>query len=161
FDGLVLRPLDAIEVGKALEHIARVTDGGGPGAVAICFLHSYANPAHEETAVRLVRERLPDWFVCAAREVLPAFREYERFSTAVLNAYIGPLVGRYLASLTATLASRGHAGKVFITTSSGGITTAEVAARLPVHTVLSGPAGGVAAALHLGRITGLANLITC
>src|SRR5262249_58426910 len=106
-------------------------------------------------------ERLPGWFVCTSGEVLPEWRESERFSTAVLNAYIGPLVGRYPISLTATLAARGHTGKVFITTSSGGITTAEVAARLPVHTVLSGPAGGVAAALHLGRITGLSNLITC
>src|SRR5262249_60436034 len=101
-------------------------------------------------------ERLPGWFVCTSGEVLPEWRESERFSTAVLNAYIGPLVGRYLASLTATLASRGHAGKVFITASSGGITTAEVAARLPVHTVLSGPAGGGAGGLHLGPALGVA-----
>src|SRR5262245_29040458 len=161
FDGSVLRPLDATGLDEATEQIGRLTDGDGRGAAAICFLHSYANPAHEEMAARLVRERLPGWFVCTSREVLPEWREYERFSTAVLNAYIGPLVGRYLASLQRALAGRGHTGQVFITTSSGGITTAEVAARLPVHTVLSGPAGGVAAALHLGRITGLSNLITC
>jgi N-methylhydantoinase A len=161
FDGSVLRPLDAGGVGEAAERIRAATDGGRPGAAAICFLHSYGNPAHEETAARLVRERLPGWFVCTSQEVLPEFREYERFSTAVLNAYIGPLVGRYLTSLATTLAARGHAGKVFITTSSGGITTSDVAARFPVHTVLSGPAGGVAAALHLGTITGTRNLITC
>ncbi len=161
FDGSVLRPLDPAGVGEAAERIRAATDGGAPGAAVICFLHSYANPVHERAAASLVRDRLPGWFVCTSQEVLPEFREYERFSTAVLNAYIGPLVGRYLTSLATTLAARGHAGKVFITTSSGGITTSEVAARFPVHTVLSGPAGGVAAALHLGRITGQRNLITC
>jgi N-methylhydantoinase A len=160
FDGSVLRPLDASGVSAAAARI-RASNGDVPGAAVICFLHSYANPAHERAAAALAREQLPGWFVCTSQEVLPEWREYERFSTAVLNAYIGPLVARYLTSLTATLATRGHAGKVFITTSSGGITTAEVAARFPVHTVLSGPAGGVAAALHLGHITGSRNLITC
>lgn len=161
FDGSLLRPLDTVGVDEAAERIRTATDGGVPGAAAICFLHSYANPVHEDTAARLVRARLPGWFVCTSREVLPEFREYERFSTAVLNAYIGPLVASYLTTLATTLAGRGHTGKVFITTSSGGITTSDVAARFPVHTVLSGPAGGVAAALHLGRTTGTTNLITC
>jgi N-methylhydantoinase A len=98
--------------------------------------------------------------VCASEEVLPEMREYERFSTAALNAYIGPRVGGYLTGLRAALAERGYAGRVFITTSSGGIMTSEVAARFPVHTVLSGPAGGVAAAVNLGRLTGHDNLIT-
>jgi N-methylhydantoinase A len=161
FDGSVLRPLDAAGVGAAAKRIRAAANGGVPGAAVICFLHSYANPSHERAAATLAREQLPGWFVCTSQEVLPEWREYERFSTAVLNAYIGPLVGSYLTSLAATLATRGHLGKVFITTSSGGITTAEVAARFPVHTVLSGPAGGVAAALHLGHITGRRNLITC
>src|SRR5262249_18883309 len=161
FDGSELRPLDIAGVGAAAARIRMSADDGAPGAAVICFLHSYANSSHEDAAALLAREQLPGWFVCASEEVLPEWREYERFSTAVLNAYIGPLVGRYLTSLTATLAARGHAGTVFITTSSGGITTAEVAARFPVHTVLSGPAGGVAAALHLGHITESRNLITC
>jgi len=161
FDGSVLRPLEPADVVEAATRIGAAADGGAPGAAVICFLHSYANPLHERAAASLARERLPGWFVCTSQEVLPEFREYERFSTAVLNAYIGPLIGSYLTSLRTALAARGHAGQVFITTSSGGITTAEVAARFPVHTVLSGPAGGVAAALHLGRITGLRNLITC
>src|SRR5574341_239959 len=160
FDGSVFRPLDAAAVAEAADRISAATDGGALGAAVICFLHSYANSVHERTAASIARDRLPGWFVCTSEEVLPEFREYERFSTAVLNAYIGPLVGRYLTSLAATLVSRGYAGQVFITTSSGGITTSQVAARFPVHTVLSGPAGGVAAALHLGRITGLRNLIT-
>ncbi|MGQ0655696.1 MAG: hydantoinase/oxoprolinase family protein [Betaproteobacteria bacterium] len=92
--------------------------------------------------------------------MLPEMREYERFSTATLNAYIGPLTGRYLTRLGEALSARGYRGAVYLMTSSGGIVTAERAARLPVNTVLSGPAGGVAAALHLSRLVGLRNLIT-
>jgi len=105
-------------------------------------------------------EALRGWFVSTSHEVLPEFREYERFSTAVLNAYIGPKVGGYLDGLGRAPAERGYPGRVFTMTSSGGIMTSEVAARFPVHTVLSGPAGGVAAAVNLGRLTGHPNLIT-
>ncbi len=103
---------------------------------------------------------LPGWFVCTSAEVLPEMREYERFSTAALNAYIGPKVGGYLSRLGQALAGRGYAGRVYITTSSGGIMSSDLAARFPVHTVLSGPAGGVAAAVSLGRLIGCPNLIT-
>jgi N-methylhydantoinase A len=161
FDGTVLRPLDAGAVEEAAARIREAGEGQEAGAVAVCFLHSYANPAHERTAAGIVRERLPGWFVCTSAEVLPEFREYERFSTAVLNAYIGPTVGGYLARLSAALAARGYAGRLFVTTSAGGVMTAVAAARAPVHTILSGPAGGVAAALHVGRLTGIRDLITC
>lgn len=160
FDGTVVRPLREADVREAVGRIRAATDGEGPGAVVVCFLHSYVNPAHERAAARAATEALPGWFVCTSEEVLPEFREYERFSTAVLNAYIGPKVGGYLTGLDTALAERGYAGRVFITTSSGGITTPQVAARFPVHTVLSGPAGGVAAAVNLGRLTGDRNLIT-
>jgi len=160
FDGSILRPLRDADVRGAVARIRDSANGGEPGAAVICFLHSYANPGHEQAAARIAEELLPGWYVCTSSEVLPEFREYERFTTAVLNAYIGPKVGGYLTSLSASLASRGYAGRVFITTSSGGIMTSEVAARLPVQTVLSGPAGGVAAALDLGRVSGFHNLIT-
>jgi N-methylhydantoinase A len=159
FDGSVLRPLAEPEVREALGHI-RAAGGQGAGAVVLGFLHSYASPAHERAAARLAEALLPGWYVCASADVLPELREYERFNTAALNAYIGPTVGGYLTRLGATLAERGYAGRVFVTTSSGGVMTAEAAARLPVHTVLSGPAGGVAAAVALGRLTGCGNLIT-
>jgi len=161
-DGSVLRPLGEEDLRVALEGIrARAaSNGGGPGALVCCFLHSYANPAHERAAARQAAALLPGWFVSTSEEVLPEFREYERFTTAVLNAYIGPLVGGYLGRLGGALAEQGYRGRVFITTSSGGIMTSEVAARFPVHTVLSGPAGGVAAAVSLGRLTGHDNLIT-
>ena len=100
-------------------------------------------------------------FVTASNEVLPEFREYERFNTTALNAYIGPLIDGYLARLQAAVAERGYRGPVFIMTSNGGVATAERARRLPVATVLSGPAGGVAAAADLGGRLGIPNLITC
>ena len=159
-DGSVVRALRAEDVREAVHRIRSAPNGGEPGAVVIGFLHSYVNPAHERAAADAVSEALPGWFVCTSEAVLPEFREYERFSTAALNAYIGPKVGGYLSGLGRVLAGRGYAGRVFITTSSGGIVTSDVAARFPVHTVLSGPAGGVAAAVHLGRLTGHANLIT-
>ncbi len=160
FDGSVMRPLRDDDLQAALAAIATAANGDGTGALVIGFLHSYANPAHERAAARAAASMLPGWFVATSEDVLPEFREYERFSTAALNAYIGPKVGGYLTRLGAALAERGYAGRVFITTSSGGIVPAEVAARFPVHTVLSGPAGGVAAAVNLGRLMESPNLIT-
>ena len=155
-DGSVLRRLDPDEVRAAAARLKREP----PGALAVCFLHSYANPSHEEQAAGLLRELLPGWFICTSSGVLPEMREYERFNTAALNAYIGPLTGGYLDRLRESLSGRRYRGAVYLMTSSGGIVTAQRAARLPVNTVLSGPAGGVAAAVHLGRLIGLSNLIT-
>jgi N-methylhydantoinase A len=160
FDGTIVRPLRDEDVREAVGRIKTATNGHGPGAVVLCFLHSYVNPAHERAAARVVAEALPGWFVCTSQEVLPELREYERFSTAALNAYIGPTVGGYLDGLGRALAGHGYGGRVFITTSSGGIMTSAVAARFPVHTVLSGPSGGVAAAVNLGRLTGHRDLVT-
>ncbi|MEE8433193.1 MAG: hydantoinase/oxoprolinase family protein [bacterium] len=161
FDGSVLKALDLEEVRRITGKIPAGNIPGGARrngniAVAVCFLHSYANPAHENAAAEVVREVDQEsgkgWFVCASSEVLPQFREYERFNTTALNAYIGPLMARYLARLRESLAARGYEREVFIMTSNGGVSTARRAARLPVGTVLSGPAGGVAAAVHLGGL---------
>ena len=160
FDGTVLRPLDLDQARAAVESLP-------PGAaVAVCFLHSYANPDHERAVAALVRESADGsgpraGFVTASSEVLPEFREYERFNTTALNAYIGPLIDGYLARLQASVAARGYRSPVFIMASNGGVATAERARRLPVSTVLSGPAGGVAAAADLGRRLDLPDLITC
>jgi len=155
-DGTVLRALDPEQMRAAADRLTKEE----PSAVAVCFLHSYRAPAHEEQAAALLRERLPGWFICHSAGVLPEMREYERFNTAALNAYIGPVTQRYLDALSEALRGKGYRGPVYLMTSSGGIVTAERAARLPVHTVLSGPAGGVAAALHLGKSLGLKNIIT-
>ena len=155
FDGTALRTLDEADVRAAADTIAE-----SAGAIAVCFLHSYVNPAHERLAARAIGTVRPGLFVSASSDVLPEFREYERFSTTVLNAYIGPLVSRYLDSLAAELRRRGHRAQLLIMTSSGGVAAPERAARFPVHTVLSGPAGGVAASVHVGRQLGLSNVIT-
>jgi N-methylhydantoinase A len=157
FDGSVETPLDAAQLVTAA---ATIPDGPDI-AVAICFLHSYANAMHERAAKRAIEVARPDGYVCTSAEVLPQFREYERFNTTVLNAYIGPLMGRYLATLKGSLAARGYAKDVFIMTSNGGVATADRSKQLPVATVLSGPAGGVAAAAHLGALRDIPNLITC
>ncbi len=107
FDGTVMRPLRDEDVREAVERIKSATNGQGRGAVVLCFLHSYVNPVHERAAARVVAEALPGWFVCTSQEVLPELREYERFSTAALNAYIGPTVGGYLDGLGRAL-SRSH-----------------------------------------------------
>ena len=157
YDGSARVPLDTNQVKAAL---ARVP--GGPNiAVAVCFLHAYANPAHEQTVKSMAVHAVPARFVCTSEEVSPQFREVERFNTAVLNAYIGPLMSRYLDSLREGLKLKGYRRDVFIMTSNGGVATAAQARRLPIATVLSGPAGGVAATVHLGRLRGFENLITC
>jgi len=157
FDGSVRQPIDAAEVDACLAAVPDRPDV----AIAICFLHSYANNAHEQVALARTEAARPNCFVCTSSDVLPQFREVERFGTTVLNAYIGPLMRRYLDALTSALRQRAYRHDVFIMTSNGGVSTAERAKRLPVATVLSGPAGGVAAAVRLGAQRGFANLITC
>ena len=157
YDGTVRTALDEANVTAAAAVLAQQP----AGAVAICFLHSYANAAHEERTLALVRAALPDWYISLSSEVLPQFREYERFNTTALNTVIGPLMGKYLGRLQEGLQRRGYTRPVFITTSNGGVSTATRATRLPISTVLSGPAGGVAAAMHLGHLIGFEDLITC
>ena len=156
-DASVLRALDPAEC----ERIAETLGSAGAESVAVCFLHSFANGAHERAMQAAIATAAPGAWVCASSEVLPEIREYERFSTTVLNAYIGPLMNRYLEGLESRLASRGFARTIFLMTSNGGVTSAGRARRLPVQTVLSGPAGGVAASVELGQRIGVGNLITC
>ncbi len=155
-DGSVETPLDLDQVAAAATRLAKLA----PAALAVGFLNSYVNAEHENAAVDLLRRRLPGWFVCGSAEVLPEMREYERFNTAALNATIGPVMARYLGALAESLRGRGYRHAVFLMVSNGGIVTAERAARFPVQTVLSGPAGGVAASTHLGELLGIRNLIT-
>ena len=157
YDGSVRVPLDEAQVRQAVGELAL----GADDAVAVCFLHSYAAPDHEARAAAVLRAAHPGVFVCTSSEVLAQFREYERFNTAALNAYIGPLMDRYLSLLEQRLSELGYRKNVFIMTSNGGVSTAARARRLPISTVLSGPAGGVAATVHLGALTGIENLITC
>ncbi|HTW52251.1 MAG TPA: hydantoinase/oxoprolinase family protein [Stellaceae bacterium] len=135
-------------------------------AVAICFLHAYANPAHERRAKAILVDALPGVPVCASTDILAEFREYERTSTVVLNAFLMPIMEHYLASLTGLLADPakglGLAGgvPVMIMEASGGLMTVATARERPVHTVLSGPAGGVVASAHVAALSGFPDIIT-
>jgi N-methylhydantoinase A len=155
-DGTVLRPLDPTDVAPLLDAVA----AAGPEAVAICLLHAYANPAHERQLGELLGRRLPAVPVSLSFDVVPEYREFERFSTTVLNAYLQPLMDRYLGDLEKRLFESGYAYGVLTVGSSGGMMTVETARRLPIKTIVSGPAGGVSQACFLARHAGLADFIT-
>jgi N-methylhydantoinase A len=154
--GEVLTPLAADEI----EHVAARIRGEGVTAVAICFLHAYANPEHEAQAKAILARCLPDLFICTSAEVLPELREFERFSTTVMNAYIAPVMRRYIAALARDLNAQGYAGDVYTMASSGGIMNSVMAVSHPVRTILSGPASGVNGAVFVGRTAGASDLIT-
>lgn len=134
-------------------------------AVAVTFLHAYANPTHERRAAQILREELPDAVVCVSVDVLSEFREFERASVTALNAFLVPLMDRYLSSLVSMLRSPDGLGlrtdtPVMVMEAAGGVMTVAAARDKPVHTVLSGPAGGVVAASHVAAACGVADLIT-
>ncbi|HTV88239.1 MAG TPA: hydantoinase/oxoprolinase family protein [Stellaceae bacterium] len=145
--GRVVAPLDAGAVAALAERVA----AAGIESVAIGFLHSFMNPAHEERARDILAARLPDVTFTLSCEVSPEMREYERFSTACANAYVQPMMGRYLAQLEALLRAEGVLCPLFLMLSGGGLTTVETAIRFPVRLVESGPAGGAIFASHIAR----------
>jgi N-methylhydantoinase A len=146
-DGSVEKPLDAASVHAGVD---RLRDAGVQ-AVAVCFLHAWRNPAHEQQAAAIVRERLPDVYVTTSFEVLPQIKEFERFSTTVANAAVGPVIRNYLGRLQSRLHDAGYDGALLVILSHGGVASVEEATRLAAGTALSGPAGGVAACVALGR----------
>ncbi|MBR0667134.1 hydantoinase/oxoprolinase family protein [Roseomonas hellenica] len=146
-DGRVEAPLDPGSVDAAIAS----AKAEGAESVAICFLHAWRDPTHERQAAEAVRAALPDVFVTHSAEVLPQIKEFERFSTTAVNAYVGPVVARYLTRLRTRLAEAGYGGPVFVILSHGGVAPVEEAARLAAGTALSGPAGGVAAGVALAR----------
>jgi N-methylhydantoinase A len=156
-DGSVLRPLDEPQV----EAIAAQLAEQDVEAVAICFLHSYANADHERRCAALVASELPRATVITSAEVLPEFREYERFSTTALNAYVAPRMRRYLGDLRQKLEASGISAPLAIMTSNGGSLPAAQVEALPVLSMLSGPAAGVIAAAHVGAASGHPDVITC
>src|SRR5260221_681826 len=149
--GGVVTPLDEADVARILGEIEQQRIE----AVAIGLLHSFTNPAHEERIAALIAARLPHLPVTLSSEVSPEMREYERFSTACANAYIQPLMGRYLKNLERDLRQGGFACPLFLMLSGGGVTTIETAIRFPVRLVESGPAGGAIFASHIAGQCGL------
>ncbi len=156
FDGTVAIPLSARSLGAGIAAFGKA----GVEAVAVCYLHSYRNPRHEKLTGRALARRLPGAYVSLSAEVLPQIKEYERVWTTVVNAYVGPALARYLASLAARLASHGYRGDVLIMQSHGGVAPVRESTRLAAGAVLSGPAGGVAAGRYSARLLREANLIT-
>jgi N-methylhydantoinase A len=154
-DGSVLTPLDEASLANAIATIKQ----SGATSVAICYLHAYRNPAHEFATEQRLREALPDIFISRSSDVLPQIKEYERVSTTVVNAYVGPAVHRYLTSLEVRLGEAGFAGSLFVILSHGGMAPVAEAARLAAATVLSGPAGGVAGARRSAELLGVGDLI--
>ena len=160
--GEVVTPLDEeqarSEIGRALR--GGLDEGEEAEAVAVCFLHSYANPAHERRAGEIVRELLPGAYVVLSSDVCPQYREFPRASTAVMSAYVGPVVASYVERLEAELHGMGLTGVFQIMQSNGGVMTARAAAARPINSVESGPAAGVIAAAYFGRLFGMENIVS-
>jgi N-methylhydantoinase A len=154
-DGVELEPLDLDELIEAGQFLV----DAGVDAIAVCFLHSYAGAQHERLAVETLTERFPGMFVTASSEMTTEWREYERSSTAVLNAHVTKVVGRYVGNLEAGLESRGFDGNLSIMQSNGGVMPVDAARRAPIRMLESGPAGGVIGALALCRTLGEPNVI--
>src|SRR5215469_16442295 len=155
-DGRVEIPLDL----EAVRSAACTLRNAGVEAVAICFLYSFLDPAHEAAALRIVAEELPEAFLCASHEVAPEFREYERLSTTVVNAYLGPVMAFYLRGAADRLRVLGVTALPHLTQSNGGVIDFDTAARLPVRTILSGPSTGVVGAQVTAHLSGEHDIIT-
>jgi N-methylhydantoinase A len=155
-DGSVAQPVDPAEVALLATRMAPLE----PEAFAVCLLHAYANPAHERGVGAGIRRAFAGRPVSLSSDVVPEYREFERFSTTVLNAYIQPLMDRYLGALEADLVAAGYGMGVLTVGSNGGALTLRAARQLPIKTVFSGPAGGVGQAVAVGRRAGLLDLVT-
>lgn len=155
-DGTIRTPVDL----DAVRDAARQLLDQGCAAVAVMFANSYANPANEAAAVAAIREIWPNPHVSASSEILPEIREFERFSTTALNAYLQPEVSGYLDRLETALKQGGFGGEFMIVQSNGGVMAVDTACRLPVRTALSGPAAGVIAAAYIAQTAGFPDVIT-
>ncbi len=154
-DGKAVEPLDEAH----LKTVLREAKQKGAESIAICFLHSYRNPEHERRAAEIA-SGFSDWFVTASHELSREYREYERTSTVVLNAFVGPKVSRYVAALEGLLAGLGFNGRFYLMESNGGVADASTVKRLPVLLMESGPVGGIAGSMKIGERIGRNNLIT-
>ncbi|MEJ8473788.1 hydantoinase/oxoprolinase family protein [Roseibium algae] len=156
-DGLVLQAVDEAQVKTQALALA----DAGCEAVCVFFINGYANSDNEQIAVEAVRSVWPNAYVTSATEILPEIREFERLSTATLNAYLQPVVSSYLDRLETGLAKKGFGGDILIVQSNGGVMSIDTAKRYPVRTALSGPAAGVIAATAIAKAAGFDNIITC
>src|SRR4029077_6820777 len=154
--GEILTPLDPADVERALDRLL----AEGIAALAVCLINSYANPVHEALIKAIVERRAPHLPLCISSEVLPEIKEYERTSTTVINAYVMPVVQRYLGTLRKGLEEIGVGAPLLIMQSNGGLMTADAASRMPMHIIESGPAAGVVGSQAVARRVGLDKVIT-
>ncbi|MBR0784781.1 hydantoinase/oxoprolinase family protein [Bradyrhizobium iriomotense] len=153
--GEVIVPLDE----NALDEAVKAIRASGATSVALCFLHSYSNPAHEIAAAERLARELPEVDVSRSSDVLPQIKEFERVSTTIVNAYVGPAVRHYLTGLEQRLGAAGFTGSLFIILSHGGMAPVEEAWRLAAATVLSGPAGGISGSRRCAELLGVPDLV--
>src|SRR5712671_2635935 len=154
--GEVETPLDEDRMRAA----AKALKAAAVEAVAVSFLYGFIRPEHEKRAVAILREELPDAFISAGHEIAPEFREFERLSTVVLNAYLGPVMAGYIKGLSPRLEALGMTATPHLTQSNGGVIGFSAAADMPVRTILSGPSTGVVGAQAIGILAGFEDLIT-
>jgi N-methylhydantoinase A/oxoprolinase/acetone carboxylase beta subunit len=155
YDGAVLQELDEADVLAAIDRLR----AAGVQAVAVCLLHAYANPEHERRIGRLVRERAPGLALTLSSDIAPRYREYERGSTAVANAYLQPLMAGYIGTLSGALETAGYRGTWYMMQANGGLDRAERLAAAPVRSVESGPAAGVLMAARYAALAGIRQVI--
>ena len=147
-NGHVEVPLDEAALLERLDYLIQE----GAEALAVCFLFSYLNPAHERRAAEIIRSRFPDVYASLSHEVIPQIKEFDRLSTTVINSYVGPVFSRYLANLAERFESYPQLNDVLIMQSNGGVAPIDDSSRMAVRAILSGPAGGVSAAAYLGQL---------
>lgn len=156
-DGAVVDPLSEDEIEGMLAHIGQLDD---VESVAVCLLFSFINPEHEQRIGAAIRKARPDLYVSISSEIQPEFREYERFSTALINAFLQPEVSRYMDRLQAAVGSMAPRARFGVFQSSGGLMSVDKAAQFPVRTALSGPAAGAVGAAAAGAASNIGNIVT-
>jgi 5-oxoprolinase (ATP-hydrolysing)/N-methylhydantoinase A len=155
-DGSVFTPLDERALDRELEYLRQE----GVEALAVCFLFSYLNPAHEALVYEKIRDKFPDLYTSLSHEVIPQIKEFDRLSTTVINSYVGPVFGRYLQHLKNRFAPYQRFGEVLIMQSNGGVAPIDDSSKMGVRAILSGPAGGVSAAAYHGQLLGESKVIS-
>ncbi len=155
-NGEIEKGVDENEVKERSEEMVRE----GVESIAVCFLHAYRNPENEKEAALVLRNRVPSTPLSLSSEVVPEYREFERFSSTVVNAYLAPLMTHYLQSLESDLKRSDYGRTLFVMSSSGGMISSKTAQSFPIRTILSGPAGGVNGAIYFSRQAGFPNIIT-
>jgi N-methylhydantoinase A len=153
--GEVLRALDENEVRQAVRKLKQ----DGVGAIAVCFLFSFLNPNHEQRVKKIIQDEFPGTYISLSSEVLPQFREYERFTTTALNSFIGPKVANYIESIAKSLRRAGFQGELLLMQSAGGVATLDASIQRPVSLLLSGPAAGALGGVWCSRLVGFKDVI--